>query len=218
MFVDTYRHKGMRQRLAETVRMKGISDERVVQAIAKVPRHVFLDMAFVEKAYDDAAFPIGQGQTISQPFTVAYQTELLNPEPTERVLEVGTGSGYQACILAELVKEVYSIERIQSLSATARGTIAELGYKNIKLFHGDGNLGLPAFAPYDKILITAATPDFPDALLQQLKVGGVIVAPVGRKRIQQMVRLTKNEDGTFEQERFDQFQFVPMLPGKRGGK
>lgn len=214
MLLDTYRHKGMRKRLSEIIRLKGITDERVIDAIAKVPRHVFLDDAFVEKAYEDAAFPIAEGQTISQPFTVAYQTQLLEPNAADSILEIGTGSGYQACVLAEIVKEVYSIERILGLSQSSRETIAQLGYRNVTVFHGDGNLGLPAFAPYDKILITAATPAIPDALVDQMEVGGLLVAPVGKQNLQRMVRLRKLEDGTLEEERFDQFKFVPMLKGK----
>lgn len=198
------------------VRAKGLTDEHVLEALEKVPRHAFFkDSAFTEQAYIDKAFPIGEGQTISQPTTVAYQTQLLSIRPSDRILEIGTGSGYQAAVLAHLAKEVYSIERIQKLSKTARTMLADLGHKNVKVFHGDGNQGLPAFAPYDKIIITAATPDIPEALLGQLKVGGLLVAPVGSQHLQQMIRLTKKSDGTFEEERFDKFVFVPMLKGKK---
>jgi protein-L-isoaspartate(D-aspartate) O-methyltransferase len=215
MVPDTFRHKGMRKRLAQIVRLKGISDERVIDAVGKVPRHAFLpELVFAEQAYEDKAFPIGEGQTISQPFTVAYQTELLNLRPSDRVLEIGTGSGYQAAILAEIAREVYTLERIQALNKEARDRLTDLGYKNVKFFHGDGNLGLPAFAPYDRILITAATPDVPQALLEQLAAGGVLVAPVGKKHLQQMVRITKQADGTLKTEHFDKFVFVPMLKGK----
>lgn len=215
MVHDTYRHQGMRNRLAQMVKQKGISDERAIAAIAKVPRHIFFPPdVLAEHAYEDKAFPIGEGQTISQPFTVAYQTELLRLQPTDRVLEIGTGSGYQACILAELAAEIYTVERIQTLSRIAHNRLADLGYRNVTTFHGDGNLGLAAFAPYDKILITAATAEIPPALLDQLKPSGMLVAPVGKKHIQHMIRITKKEDSTLEEERFDQFVFVPMLKGK----
>jgi protein-L-isoaspartate(D-aspartate) O-methyltransferase len=211
---DTYRHKGMRKKLAETVRNKGIKDERVIAAIEKIPRHLFLDEAFVSYAYHDTAFKIGEGQTISQPFTVAYQTELLACKSTDKVLEVGTGSGYQACVLGELVDKVFTIERYEKLFKRSTAIIRHLGYKNIKTFHGDGYQGLPAFAPYDKILITAAAPEIPEALKEQLKVGGHLVAPFGSGPTQVMMRLTKQEDGTFQSEKFDHFKFVPLVKGK----
>lgn len=211
---DTYRHKGLRKKLAETVRNKGIKDERVIAAIEKIPRHLFLDEAFVSYAYHDTAFKIGEGQTISQPFTVAYQTELLECEKTDRVLEIGTGSGYQACILGELVEKVYTIERYEQLFKRAKGIIRYLGYRNVKTFHGDGYQGLPAFAPYDKILITAAAPEIPEALKNQLKVGGYLVLPYGQGPTQVMMRLIKNGDGSFKSEKFSHFKFVPLVKGK----
>ena len=211
---DTYRHKGMRKKLIQTIRSKGIQDERVLQAMEEIPRHLFLDEAFVSFAYDDTAFKIGHGQTISQPYTVAYQSELLEVKPEHTVLEIGTGSGYQACVLAHLCKTVYTIERYKPLFEKAKKLVKQLGYKNIRCFFGDGFEGAPAFAPYDRILITAAASDVPDKLLDQLKVGGKMVIPVGAGEVQRMKRITRLESGELEFEEFDQFKFVPMLKGK----
>ncbi len=210
---DDYRHKGLRRKLVQLLEEKGISNKKVLEAINAVPRHVFMDKAFLKFAYEDNAFPIGEGQTISQPYTVAYQTQLLDPQPDDIVLEIGTGSGYQACVLAEICSKVYSVERLRKLYTQAKNIIKDLGYKNIKTFHGDGYQGLPAFAPYDKILVTAAASYIPDALKGQLKPGGKLVIPVGTDKLQVMVRVTRLEEG-FEEERFDHFKFVPFQHGK----
>jgi len=214
IMADTYRHRGMRKKLSDIVHQKGIENERILSAIEKIPRHFFLDNAFLEYAYEDKAFPIGEGQTISQPFTVAYQTQLLDPKPSDIILEIGTGSGYQACILSELCRKVFTVERKRKLFEKTRDLISDMGYKNIKLFYGDGYEGIPAFAPYDKVLITAAAPYIPEKLKDQLITGGFLVTPLGKKNVQQMIRLTKLEDGTFSEEKFDHFKFVPMVPGK----
>jgi len=210
---DTYRHKGMRKKLAEEVHAQGINDERILAAIEKIPRHLFLDDAFVEMAYKNQAFPIGRGQTISQPYTVAYQTELLDLKKGEKVLEIGTGSGYQACVLAELGAKVYSIERHQALSEKAKKLIVELGY-NVRCIYGDGFLGFPALAPFDKIIITAAAPEIPPKLLDQLKIGGIMVIPKDEEGQQIMLKITKLDDGNLKTERNTYFNFVPMLKGK----
>lgn len=211
---DAYRHKGLRKKLVDTVREKGITDEAVLNAIANVPRHFFLDSAFDEVAYEDRAFPIGEGQTISQPYTVAYQSQLLEVKPLQKVLEIGTGSAYQAVILAELGAKVFTIERQKKLYDSNATFKFLKKYINIKFFYGDGYKGLPTYGPFDKIIITAAAPDIPPKLVEQLKTGGMMVIPVGSGDIQQMQRLTKLEDGSLKKEVFDQFSFVPMLGGK----
>jgi protein-L-isoaspartate(D-aspartate) O-methyltransferase len=210
---DTYRHKGMRKKLAEEVHAQGINDERILAAIENIPRHLFLDEAFVEMAYKNQAFPIGRGQTISQPYTVAFQTELLDLKKGEKVLEIGTGSGYQACVLAELGAKVFSIERHESLSEKAKNIITELGY-NVRCIYGDGFLGFPALAPFDKIIITAAAPEIPPKLIEQLKVGGIMVIPKDEEDQQIMLKITKLEDGSLNIDRKKYFKFVPMLKGK----
>lgn len=212
---DTYRHKGLRKQLVQQIREKGIHDAKVLEAIGRVPRHLyFFDTAFVERAYEDTAFPIGEGQTISQPYTVAYQTQLLEVKPGDKILEVGTGSGYQASVLAELGTKVFTIERQRKLFDKAKTLLQNLNYDSIKVFYGDGYEGLPMFAPFNKILITAATTEIPAKLLQQLRVGGSLVVPVG-KNVQQMKRLIKlNEDNKMHEEVYDQFVFVPMLKGR----
>ena len=212
---DTYRHKGLRKRLVDVVKSKGITDERILAAVNKVARHLFIpDSVFSKTAYEDKAFPIGEGQTISQPFTVAYQTMLLDVKPGDHVLEIGTGSGYQACILAELGAKVFSIERHQKLYHRTRSLLVDLGYTSIRTYFGDGFEGLPPYAPFDKILITAAAPFIPEQLKKQLKVGGILVVPVENNNGQDMIRLVKTGDNEFEQEVFDRFAFVPMLKGK----
>jgi protein-L-isoaspartate(D-aspartate) O-methyltransferase len=213
-FEDTYRHKGLRKKLVETVRSKGITDEKVLEAIERIPRHFFLDSAFDEVAYEDKAFPIAEHQTISQPYTVAYQTQLLEVKPFEKVLEIGTGSAYQASVLAELGVQVYTIERQKKLFESNKRFDYIKRYPNIKFFYGDGYEGLPTFAPFDKILITAAAPDIPQKLVQQMKTGAMMVIPVGTGEVQVMKRLTKQKDGTLKEEIFDRFSFVPMLGGK----
>lgn len=211
---DTYRHKGLRKKLMETLRTKGITDEKVLNAINQLPRHFFLDPAFVEVAYEDKAFQIGQGQTISQPFTVAYQSQLLELQPREKVLEIGTGSGYQACVLSILGARVFSIERQRQLYDKTSKLLDELGYPNIRTFYGDGFEGKPAYAPYDKVIVTAAAPEIPSKLLAQLRTGGQMVIPYGEGAEQVMLRLTKVSDNEIEQEAFENFRFVPMLKGK----
>lgn len=207
---DTYRHKGLRRALVETIRQKGIKDERVLRAIGTVPRHYFFDPAFIEHAYEDKAFPIGEGQTISQPYTVAFQSELIKAQPGDRVLEVGTGSGYQACVLLEMGCEVITIEYNKVLYERTRKFLPKMGYKP-KFFQGDGSIGLASHAPYDAILVTAGAPVVPKALVEQLKIGGRLVIPVGDKRLQKMIRLTKTKENTLEKEEFTGFSFVPLL-------
>jgi protein-L-isoaspartate(D-aspartate) O-methyltransferase len=213
-FEDTYRHKGLRRKLVETVRSKGITDEKVLEAIENIPRHFFLDSAFDEVAYEDKAFPIAEEQTISQPYTVAYQTQLLEVKPFQKVLEIGTGSAYQACVLAELGTQVYTIERQKKLFEANKKFEYLRKFPNIKFFYGDGYEGLPTFAPFDRVLITAAAPDIPRKLVDQMKVGGMMVIPVGSGEVQVMKRLIKQPDGSLLEEIFDRFSFVPMLQGK----
>ncbi len=213
-YEDTYRHKGLRKQLVESLRQKGITDERVLQAINAIPRHYFLDSAFDKLAYEDRAFPIAESQTISQPYTVAYQTQLLGLEPYDKVLEIGTGSGYQAMVLAEIGAQVFTIERQKKLFDTHRKFVLRNKYPNIKYFYGDGYEGLPTYAPFDKVLVTAAAPFIPPKLVEQLKTGGKMVVPVGEGAVQRMLRLTKQEDGSFVEEIFENFSFVPMLEGR----
>ena len=210
---DSYRHKGMRRSLVEELKNKGISDENVLNAINAVPRHVFLDSSFLNFAYQDKAFPIGSGQTISQPFTVAFQSSLLEIKKNMKVLEIGTGSGYQACVLAEMGAKVFSIERQRKLYTKTKAFLAEFPYR-IKMFLGDGNKGLPTYGPFDRIIITAAAPEIPQALIDQLKVGGMMVIPLcENEEHQTMLRLIKQEDGTLKREEYGDFRFVPMLKG-----
>lgn len=211
--IDSYKHKGLRKRLVSTIHSKGINDEGILQAIGKIPRHFFMDSSFLEFSYQDKPFPIGSGQTISQPYTVAFQTELLNIKKGDKILEVGTGSGYQACVLLELGAKVYSIERQKKLFVKAQKFLPSIGYRP-KLFYGDGYKGLKAFAPYDKILITAGAPIIPDGLLEQLKPGGVLVAPIGKGDVQIMKRIIKDNNGNFKEENHGTFRFVPLLINK----
>jgi protein-L-isoaspartate(D-aspartate) O-methyltransferase len=213
-FEDSYLHKGLRKSLVEVVRKKGITNEKVLAAIQAVPRHFFLDSAFTNLAYEDRAFPIGEGQTISQPYTVAYQSQLLDVKPFEKVLEIGTGSAYQACVLAEMGAQVYTIERQRKLFDQNKLFPLLKQYPSIKLFYGDGYEGLQTFGPFDKVLVTAAAPYIPEKLIQQLKTGGVMVIPVNEGDLQRMLRLTKMADGSIQEERFDLFSFVPMMEGK----
>lgn len=212
---DSHLHKGLRKKLVDQVREKGITDEHVLQAILNVPRHYFLDSAFVQYAYEDRAFPIGEDQTISQPYTVAYQSQLLLIKPFDKVLEVGTGSAYQASVLAELKAKVFTIERQRKLFDKNKNFMYLKKYPSLRLFYGDGFEGLPTFAPFDKVIITAAAPFVPEKLVEQLKVGGMMVLPLNEGENQRMLRLTKQADGTVYEERFDEFSFVPMLGGKR---
>jgi len=212
--VDSYRHKGLRKKLAESIAKKGITDHRILEAIDSIPRHAFLDSSFLEFAYEDKPFPIGSGQTISQPYTVAFQTQLLDIKKGDCVLEIGTGSGYQACILAEIGAKVFTIERQRKLYQKTKEFLPKLGYRQIKCFYGDGYKGVPAFAPYDKILITAAAPVLPDELIDQLKPGGYLVIPLGKGDVQTMIRMKKEEDGKMTEEHFGAFRFVPLLKNK----
>jgi protein-L-isoaspartate(D-aspartate) O-methyltransferase len=212
---DTYRHKGLRKKLVETVRRKGITDEKVLHAIERIPRHFFLDSAFDEVAYEDKAFPIAEKQTISQPYTVAYQTQLLEVKPFDKVLEIGTGSAYQASVLADMGAQVYTIERQKKLFENNKNFAFLKKYPNIKFFYGDGYEGLPTFAPFDKVLITAAAPEIPKKLVEQMKTGGMMVIPVGTGDVQVMKRFIKQQDGSLKEEVYDRFSFVPMLTGKK---
>lgn len=213
---DTYQHKGMRKQLVESLRKKGITDENVLTAINQIPRHFFLDSAFDKIAYEDRAFPIGEGQTISQPYTVAYQSQLLEIKPNDKVLEIGTGSVYQASVLAEMGAKVFTIERQKKLYEKNKTFIFKSKYPNIKFFYGDGFQGLPTYAPFDKVIITAAAPYVPPKLIAQLKTGGIMIIPVDLGPITQMLRLTKLAAETYSEERYDNFSFVPMLEGRSG--
>ncbi len=213
-FEDTYRHKGLRKKLLDSLKEKGITNENVLNAMMNIPRHFFLDTALDRIAYEDRAFPIQEGQTISQPYTVAYQTQLLEVEPYDKILEIGTGSAYQASVLAELGANVFTIERQKKLFELNKQFIFKSKYANIKFFYGDGFEGLPTFAPFDKILITAAAPFVPPKLIEQLKTGGKMVLPLEDDGRQKMMRITKNEDGSYEEETFSNFSFVPMLKGR----
>jgi len=209
---DTYRHKGLRRRLVDDLRQRGVLDEAVLAAINTVPRHFFFDKAFEEHAYDDKAFPIGNGQTISQPYTVAYQTNLLEVKKGDRILEIGTGTGYQAAVLAEMGARVYSMERQEALHQQAEQLLRDLDYAKVRCFFGDGTLGLPAWAPFEKIIVTAGAPVVPDALKNQLTIGGLLVIPVGEE-LQYMYRYRRTGEHTWQEEIFDAFRFVPFLGG-----
>ncbi len=213
-FDDTYQHKGLRRQLIQLLREKGITDETVLDAMNNIPRHFFLDSAFDKIAYEDRAFPIGEGQTISQPYTVAYQTQLLQVKKMEKILEIGTGSIYQSSVLAEMGARVFTIERQKKLYDQHSSFVFKGRYPNLKFFYGDGFEGLTAYQPYDKILITAAAPFIPPKLVAQLKTGGMMVLPVDEGENQRMLRLTKMEDGSLTEEAFEEFSFVPMLTGK----
>src|SRR5665647_1876105 len=209
-YEDTYRHKGLRKKLIDTIKEKGITNERVLEAIMQIPRHYFLDTALDHIAYEDRAFPIQEGQTISQPYTVAYQTQLLEIEPYEKILEIGTESAYQAMVLAELGANVFTIERQKKLFDLNKEYMFRKKYPGIKFFYGDGFEGLPTFAPFDKILITAAAPFIPPKLIEQLKTGGKMVIPLDNDGRQKMMRITKNADESLDEETFSDFSFVPM--------
>lgn len=212
---DTFRHQGLRKKLVDIIRRKGIKDEKVLAAIGKIPRHLFLDPAFVEFAYEDQPFQIGEGQTISQPYTVAYQTALLEIKKGDKVLEIGTGSGYQSAVLEELGARVFSIERQKLLFDKVKKFLPSIGCV-IKIFYGDGYKGLPSFAPFDKIIVTAAAPFIPDDLITQLKPGGILVIPVGAGETQVMTKVCKLPDGSIEQVKMNFFRFVPLLENKTG--
>lgn len=215
MKLDTYRHQGLRRQLIEELRMKGITDESVLNAMMQVPRHFFFESSFLEHAYEDKAFPIGYGQTISQPYTVAFQTQLLQVEPGLKILEIGTGSGYQACILAKMDAKVFTIERIHELYKKTKKFLEDHKYYNVKIFYGDGFKGLPAYAPFDRIIVTAAAPKLPEALLEQLKPDGIMVIPVNTlEDLQIMKRIIKVSETNFIEENHGYFRFVPMIEDK----
>ncbi|HEU4609926.1 MAG TPA: protein-L-isoaspartate(D-aspartate) O-methyltransferase [Chitinophagaceae bacterium] len=213
---DSFRPKGLRKQLMEELREKGIKDEGVLEAMNRIPRHYFLDPAFERIAYEDRAFPIKAGQTISQPYTVAYQTQFLEVKRFDKILEIGTGSAYQACVLAEMGAWVYTIERQRQLYEHNNDFFFLKNYPNLKRFYGDGFEGLPSYAPFDKVIITAAAPFVPPRLVEQMKAGGIMIIPVDADEegtVQQMKRITKTETG-YKEEILDQFSFVPMLGGK----
>ena len=209
---DTPRHQGMRKKLVEGLKIKGIRDENVLAAISKVPRHLFMESTFIQFAYKDQAFPIGAGQTISQPYTVGFQTQLLQVTKGDKILEVGTGSGYQAAILLEMGARVFTIERQKELYARVHQFLPEIGY-NPACFFGDGYKGLPGFAPFDKIVVTAGAPEIPEALIYQLAIGGIMVIPVGNDQKQEMKMVTRLGENEFKTENHGDFIFVPLLKG-----
>lgn len=213
MFEDNYKHRGLRNKLVKILEKKGITDPNVLKALGKVPRHVFFETALLEHAYQDKAFPIGEGQTISQPYTVAFQTEKLEIKPGDKVLEIGTGSGYQACILLELGAKVYTIEYNKKLYERTKALLPKLGYTPY-FYHGDGSKGIPAKAPYDKIIVTAGAPVVPKSLTDQLAENGMLIIPVGNRNKQVMLRITKKKHELITEE-YDNFAFVPLL-GKEG--
>lgn len=215
MFEDSYRQRGLRQKLVKKLQEKGIKNERVLDAISKFPRHVFFENALLDHAYQDKAFPIGEGQTISQPYTVAFQTEKLEVKPGDKVLEIGTGSGYQACILLEMGAKVYTIEYNRKLYERTRDFLPTIGYKPY-FFYGDGSKGLPVKAPYNRIIVTAGAPVVPTALTDQLSNDGILIIPVGDREKQVMLRIRK-KDGKLIREEFTNFAFVPLL-GAEGWK
>jgi protein-L-isoaspartate(D-aspartate) O-methyltransferase len=206
---DTYKHKGQRNALVNSLAAKGISDKQVLEAVRKVPRHYFFEPAFESHAYQDKAFPIGEKQTISQPYTVAYQSELLQVKKGDKILEIGTGSGYQACVLLEMGCKVYTIECIPKLYERTKAFLPSLGYYPL-MFLGDGTEGLEKFAPYKAIIVTAGAPAVPEPLIKQLDENGHLVIPVGDNQLQKMVRFTKLPGGRIKEETFDNFSFVPL--------
>lgn len=209
-FIDNYREKGARKKLVEHLKSRGIADQKVLDAIGKVPRHYFFDETFWNQAYRDIAFPIGDGQTISQPYTVAYQSELLHVKKGDKVLEIGTGSGYQTCILLELGAEVYTIERQENLYQRAIQVLPYMGYKP-NFFLGDGSKGIEEHAPYDKIIVTAGAPFVPEVMLKQLKMGGIFVIPVGDEKSQKMMTIIRVGENDFDRIELDTFRFVPLV-------
>jgi protein-L-isoaspartate(D-aspartate) O-methyltransferase len=211
---DNFRQQGLRNQLIETMKNKGITNDSVLEAMRSVPRHWFLDTVFLEKAYEDVAFPIGEDQTISHPYTVAYMTSLLEIKKREKVLEIGTGSGYQGAVLSKLGAKVYSIERNKVLYSKTKKFLSLAGIQ-IQCYLGDGTLGLPQFAPFDKIIVTAGGPEIPQKLMEQLSIGGLMVIPVGDKNIQKMIRIQRISATEFQKEELKDFRFVPLL-GEQG--
>ena len=209
---ETLRHQGMRKKLTDGLKIKGIRNEKVLEAIGKVPRHLFMESTFIQFAYKDQAFPIGAGQTISQPYTVAVQTQLLEIEKGDKVLEVGTGSGYQAAVLLEMGAKVFTIERQKELYMKVHKFLPEIGY-NPACFFGDGYKGLPNFAPFDKIIVTAGATSVPEDLKEQLAVNGRLVIPVGNEHRQEMTVITRISENEFRNEKHGDFVFVPLLKG-----
>ncbi len=209
---DSFRHKGLRKKLVDEIRQKGITSEEVLCAINKVPRHLFMESGFLNFSYKDSAFPIGAGQTISQPYTVAFQTQLLDIKPREKVLEIGTGSGYQTAVLLELGAVVYTIERQHELYIKSKALLERLGYTP-HFFYGDGYLGKPTYGPYHKILVTAGAPHIPEKLIEQLTIGGKLVVPVGDNNGQDMVVIEKISENETRTTNHGRFIFVPMLKG-----
>lgn len=211
--IDSYKYKGMRKRLVKQVQDKGITDPAVLEAMLKIPRHFFMAKGFEDRAYQDNAFPIAAGQTISQPYTVAFQTQLLKIQKRDKVLEIGTGSGYQAAILCEMGARLYTIERQRELFMSSQRLLTQLGY-NPHCHYGDGHEGMPGYAPFDKILLTAGAEDIPEKLLKQLKPGGIMIAPVGFPDTQDMLEIIKTDDNNYETVHHGKFVFVPFLKGK----
>ena len=213
---DTYRHKGLRRLLVEEIRKKGITNEATLDAIGRVPRHAFMDSGFINFSYKDSAFPIGAGQTISQPYTVAFQTQLLEVNQRDKILEIGTGSGYQAAVLFELGANVYTIERQRELYIKSQQLLNQIGYK-MHFFYGDGYEGLPAYSPFDRIIVTCGATEIPETLVQQLKTGGRMVIPVTKSNgsgVQEMVLIKKKSDTEVDISYHGAFMFVPFLKGK----
>lgn len=211
--MDSFKHKGMRRKLVELLRKKGIEDSNVLHAINQIPRHLFLDSAFEAHAYEDKAFPIAADQTISHPYTVAFQTQLLDVQEKDKILEIGTGSGYQTAVLVAMGAEVYSIERQKKLVDFSRKMFKKINFEPKYQTFGDGYKGLPTFAPYDKIIVTAGSPEIPKKLLQQLKIGGLAVVPIGSDN-QKMYTFLRINERKYEQMEFGDYQFVPMLQEK----
>ena len=210
---DTHKHQGLRKQLATVLEAKGITDQKVLEAVRKIPRHLFIDSSFEAHAYQDKAFPIAAEQTISQPYTVAFQSQTLEVKSGEKVLEIGTGSGYQTAVLLEMGAEVYSIERQHELFKKTSLFLPKLGYRAKKLIFGDGYKGLPEIAPFDKIIVTAGAPFVPKPLLSQLKVGGKLLIPVG-DHTQIMTLFIRKSAKEFEKHELGDFAFVPMLEEK----
>lgn len=211
---DTYKHKGQRLKLIEELKKQGITDKNVLAAMAKIPRHFFMDASYDKLAYQNKAFAIGAGQTISQPYTVAFQSQLLGIEKGDKVLEIGTGSGYQTAILLELGAKVYTIERQKELFLSSQALLSKLGY-NPQFFYGDGYKGKPSYGPFDKIIVTAGAPFIPPALQKQLVVGGILVIPVGDSESQTMYSIVRLSEKEFRKTDFGEFLFVPMLEGRQ---
>jgi protein-L-isoaspartate(D-aspartate) O-methyltransferase len=211
---DSYKARGLRKQLVKEIIHKGIKNQAVIDAIGRIPRHLFLDPIFISHAYEDKAFPIGQGQTISQPYTVAFQTELLDIKPGDRILEIGTGSGYQAAVLLELGAEVYTIEYNKPLFTKTRKFLPKLGFKP-HFFLGDGSQGLKEHAPYKGIIVTAGAPSVPQSLIRQLEIGGKLIIPVGDNSTQKMLLIEKTDSNKLTKKEYNDFSFVPLL-GKEG--